>query len=275
MPQLPGRALAKLTIIPYLKCIDGKLSGIAGKPFFALYNPTTYSINGGKEMATKHVAGGGPGNVEDLYAINRTLSIELFLDGTGASPPLGIPIGAAFGAIGNAIGGPAGSVGSLIAQASAQAALSAVAVTKLVNYFFSIAAGGDVVEVTVDPGATTKNKITHTSNYLKVIWGKGLSFKCKLQSATVNYSLFNQLGQPLRAKISATFIEEGKKPILESPDLTKIHLVKAGDTIYNIAKEEYDSESYYMQIAQANDLVNYRKLVPGQILVLPPIAKTE
>jgi nucleoid-associated protein YgaU len=87
--------------------------------------------------------------------------------------------------------------------------------------------------------------------------------------------LFNQLGQPLRAKVSATFLEVPKPPAKQSPDLTKIHLVTAGDTIYNIAKAEYDDESFYLQIAQANDLKNYRKLVPGQKLVLPPIAKTE
>jgi nucleoid-associated protein YgaU len=282
MPQLPGRALAKLNILAFAEK-DETTNKFKGPPigrFIALYNPTTFSINAGKEQTTKVTAGSGAGDIEDLYTTNRTLSVELFIDGTGASPPLGVPVGKAFGAIANAIGGSAASVGTLIAQASAQALLSAVAVTKYVDWFFGLAASvADTpkVDQVVDPGGKTLNPKTHKANYLKLIWGKGLRFNGKLQSASVNYTMFNQLGQPIRATISATFIEvgSGEKTKLRSPDLTKVHLVTAGDTIYNIAKAEYDDESFYLQIAQANDLKNYRKLVPGQKLVLPPIAKTE
>jgi nucleoid-associated protein YgaU len=228
----------------------------------------------------KYVAGQPLGNVEHLFTPNRTLKIDLFVDGTGASPPLGVPVGSAFGLAGQLIkSGQAGSIGSLIAQGSAQALLSAFTVTQYINYFFGVvSAKGPFIPK--DQGEVTPdvNKSSHNPNFLKLVWGKGLRFFCQLSDASVSYTLFNQLGQPLRATISATFLEvpgpEGKSR-LESPDLTKVHLVTAGDTIYNIAKAEYDDESFYLQIAQANDLKNYRKLVPGQKLVLPPIAKTE
>ncbi|HEU4718961.1 MAG TPA: LysM domain-containing protein, partial [Bacteroidia bacterium] len=82
---------------------------------------------------------------------------------------------------------------------------------------------------------------------------------------------------PLRATLSASFIQvpfagnDRASLSWQSPDITKLHLVTAGDTIYNIARNEYGSESYYLQIAEANDLKNYRRLVPGTQLILPPV----
>ena len=155
-------------------------------------------------------------------------------------------------------------------------------VTKYINYFFGIVSANNDGEAEKTSSYTKDdiNKDSHEPNFLKIVWGKGLRFFCQLQSATVKYDLFNQLGQPIRATITANFIEvpeNGKVNTsrLQSPDLTKLYQVKAGDTLYNIAKKEYNSESFYLQIAQANDLKNYRKLVPGQRLILPPIAKTE
>lgn len=283
MPQLPGRALAKLHIIPYPANVVEKerfSAPIGKKSFWAIYNPTTFSISRGESFAVKYVAGKALGNLEHLYSPNRTLKVDLFIDGTGASPPLGVPIGSAFGLAGNEIGGSEGAIGALVAQAGAQALLSAVTVSKYINYFFGIVSSvGDYVPPSQEKDQPKVNKKTHNPNLLKIVWGKGLRFFCQMSDASINYTLFNQLGQPIRATISATFLEvpgpENVLSRLQSPDLTKIHVVKSGDTLYNIAKGEYGSESFYIQIAQTNDLKNYRKLVPGQRLILPPIAKTE
>lgn len=276
MPQLPGRALAKLHIIPYS---DSNFKNRTGSKFWAIYNPTTFTMSRAEGLIPKYSAGKPLGEIEYLFSENRSLKVDLFIDGTGASPPLGVPLGSAFGLAGNAIGGSEGAIGALVAQAGAQALLSAVTVTKYINYFFEMVSGPGTVSVTEkDKTEPTVNPTSHAPNFLKIIWGKGLRFYGQLQNATVAYNLFNQLGQPLRATITATFIEVPAPPNkskLQSPDLTKIYQVKAGDTLYNIAKKEYDSESFYLQIAQANDLKNYRKLVPGQRLILPPIAKTE
>jgi hypothetical protein len=284
MPQIPGRALAKLNIVAYSKMDDkGNFDSKVGR-FIALYNPTDFEFNTGTELAINYTAGGGAAPVQDLYQTNRELKIEFFVDGTGTSPPLGIPLGWAMGAIGNVGGGA--SVGALVAQASLSAVASAFTVTSYINYFFKIAASSTLRDtpptpddpLTTDVNEARVNPQTHQSNYLKLIWGAGFRFNCKLATASVKYTLFNQLGQPLRATIKATFTEiagNKEKSRLQSPDLTKVHLVKAGDTIYNLAEKEYGSESYYLQIAQANDLINYRKLTPGQTLVLPPIAKIE
>lgn len=253
MADIGFRPLAKLIILP-LK--DDKVSGI---PFVAMYNPTSISIQHSQDFAPKKNAGVTPTDqeapVEVKSLANKSFSIDLFLDGTGASPPMGSPTLGNLGPLGSAIGTAAG------------VAVSAVGVEALIDLFFKT-----TIEVKAD---------THNTNEVKLIWGAGFLMNCRLQSATVNYTLINRLGLPLRATISASFLATKSSglgtlaSLLFSPDLTKLHTVKAGDTIYNIAKNEYDDESYYLQIAQANDLKNYRRLKPGMQLILPPIKKDE
>jgi nucleoid-associated protein YgaU len=246
MAGLGFRPLAKLMILP--------TGGEVGVPFVAMYNPTTLSFQRGQELTPKFTTVKVEGKdvvVESKNDNPETLNIELFFDGTSASPPMGIP------GLGNL--GPVG--------AAAAVAISAVGVDALITLFFK------------SLGISRKD---HTSKVVKLVWGAGLLFRCKLQSATVNYTLINRLGLPLRATVSASFVASGDEKLLaslisrlQSPDVTKTHIVKAGDTLYNIAKEEYDSESFYLEIAKANDLKNYRKLKPGQILILPPIKQNE
>jgi len=45
-----------------------------------------------------------------------------------------------------------------------------------------------------------------------------------------------------------------------------------GDTLDLIADNNYDDPSYYLQLARANRLKNFRKLKPGMRLILPPIS---
>lgn len=275
------RAVSKLVIIPFKEVNDkGKLKGLAAPPFIAPYNPTTFTVGSASELVAKYTAGGGKSPIEQKYENNKTLNVEFFFDGTGASPPLGLPIGSAFGAaVSSAISDSGANVKAINAEAAARAVASSISVTAWINYFFSIISkdGKFSPKQLVNLNAiTTVNKTTHTCNPLKIMWGAGLFFNCYLENAQVTYKLFNQLGQPLRATINATFVEiSGVKKNFESPDLSKVHVVIAGDTIYNLAKKEYDDESYYIKIAEANDLKNYRRLVPGQELILPPIAKVE
>jgi nucleoid-associated protein YgaU len=116
----------------------------------------------------------------------------------------------------------------------------------------------------------------HRPNYLAVLWGT-FYIECVIVSLSVNYSLFDPQGSPLRAKLTCGFLErigpgkEGRKSRLESPDLTRVVSVRAGDTLDLLADTYYDDPSFYLAIAKANKLKNFRKLVPGTRLVLPPI----
>jgi nucleoid-associated protein YgaU len=59
----------------------------------------------------------------------------------------------------------------------------------------------------------------------------------------------------------------------ESPDLTHIRLVKAGDTLPEMCFNIYGDPRYYLDVARQNRLDNFRKLEPGTRIFFPPIEK--
>jgi Contractile injection system tube protein len=134
----------------------------------------------------------------------------------------------------------------------------------------------------------TMNPATHKPNFLRLLWGEFSfgygsknGFNCILSDLQVNYTLFAANGTPLRAKLSATFtsfteqtlrlLEERK----QSPDLTHLRKVTAGDTLPLMTYRIYDDPSYYLQIATVNGLVSFRRLATNTDLKFPPIEKTQ
>lgn len=122
----------------------------------------------------------------------------------------------------------------------------------------------------------TYNGSIHEPNYLIISWGT-LVFKCKLTSLDINYTLFMEDGTPLRAKASVKFEEAIDANLIDteanskSPDLTHLIVVKEGDKLPLLCHDVYGDCGYYLEVARYNGLVNYRNLVPGTKLYLPPI----
>jgi len=116
----------------------------------------------------------------------------------------------------------------------------------------------------------------HGPNYLRVEWG-ALNFSCRLGNVDVNYTSFDRDGKALRAELDVTFISdtEVEKRLREenrsSPDLTHTRLVCSGDTLPLLSKEMYGSSQYYLYIANANRLDDFRNLKPGQAIFFPPL----
>ncbi len=116
----------------------------------------------------------------------------------------------------------------------------------------------------------------HEPKFLKIVWGK-LSFDCRLLSVTVNYTLFDQSGNPLRAELDTSFKADTdntkalKKSNLSSPDLTHKRTVKENDTLPLLCESIYGTPDYYLEVAKANKLTNFRVLYPGQELFFPPV----
>ena len=119
----------------------------------------------------------------------------------------------------------------------------------------------------------------HEPQFLKIAWGKNFKFDCRLEEVTVTYTLFDQSGNPLRAELDASFIDDidtKKRLKLEdsqSADLTHKRIVKEGDTLLLLCEAIYGAPDYYLQVAKANKLGNFRNIVPGQELYFPPLNK--
>jgi nucleoid-associated protein YgaU len=252
MASIPFSKLEKMTILPYgnKEEKDGKivLKDPAKKGYEVMYNPTSMSVQHGLNVTIKPAIGEPKSDTQVMNGQNSTMSVELFFDGTGVSPS---------------------PSGSLFAVADIAGAFKGDIVSKSIRKFYET-----VLQFNAD---------THLPRFLHISWGNSFLFACQLQSATTNYLLFDKSGEPLRATVSASFVqvrddailsELGSKLGFMSPDVTKTHVVKAGDTIYNLAKKEYDDESYYLQIAEVNNLKNYRRLIPGQKLILPSVNKS-
>jgi len=119
----------------------------------------------------------------------------------------------------------------------------------------------------------------HQPNYLKVSWGT-LLFKGKLTEMSIEFKLFRPDGVPIRAiaKIKLTgFVEDDLRVLLandQSPDLTHLRTVKDGDTLPLMSYRIYGDSKYYLEVAKANGINNFRHLTIGQQLVFPPLEKT-
>ncbi len=132
------------------------------------------------------------------------------------------------------------------------------------------------------------NEETHKPFFLKIAWSnkelfgvQKTTFDCHLKTLDIQYVLFNPQGEPLRAKISASFVEhlsdekrtkkEGKK----SADLTHVQTASPIDRLWLMSHKVYGQPIPLLQVARANNLTTFRKLEPGTEIVLPPYDRTE
>ncbi len=120
----------------------------------------------------------------------------------------------------------------------------------------------------------------HRPRFLKVFWGE-LKFPCVLTNLDINYTLFDESGFPLRAKLSCTFVnyiaqeQRVARERKTSPDLTHIRLSEEGDRLDQLTFDIYGDSRLMLQIAKANGLTSLRNLKPGANLNFPPLDKNE
>ncbi len=118
----------------------------------------------------------------------------------------------------------------------------------------------------------------HRPNYLVISWG-ALLFKGVLTEMDLTFKLFKPDGTPLRASVTAKFkgfVEDNLRVAMEnnsSPDLTHIRIVNEGDTLPLMTHKIYGNSKYYLEVAKANNITNFRKLKVGQKIFFPPIEK--
>lgn len=120
------------------------------------------------------------------------------------------------------------------------------------------------------------NSDTHAPPILLVTWSS-LSFTCVLARVSQKFTMFSQDGTPVRARLTVTFNEftnaerEAKETNRQTADFTKLHIVKQGETLSQIAAKHYEDPTIWRPIAIASQLDNPRDLFPGQSVQIPSL----
>lgn len=239
MPELHFASSQKLTIVAYK---DGKRARMGGKigSFEAMFNPDT--VRRSFENLFRHQQSLNSAGRQASFVYTRPEQIELniIIDGT--------------------------SLGAALSSKSVDIVpkIVDIDVRKKVEEFRQLAfsLNGDI----------------HQPNFLKLSMGTALEeVPCRLAAFTLEYSNFDDNGNPKRAEIEARFIVEmdaAKQNALTSKasaDLTHQRRVKNGDTLPLLAKDIYGSAAFYLQLARINDLDHFRQLQPGASLLFPPV----
>lgn len=214
--------------------------------FEVLYNPQSYVRNKTVNYKPISLIGSDAPLVQFQSGGMETLSFELFFDSVSAGSEVG----------GNFIDRAKFAVNSLLP---------------------TIAGLIDVREYT--------KKITdlmyidddlHRPPELKVEWSS-LQFKGFLYSCEQKFVRFDEHGQPVRAFLTCTFIESRDVQKLyvanplNSPDTTKYHTIRQGDSLWSLASAEYGDAGQWRVIAASNGLSNPRALRTGEMLVVPAL----
>jgi hypothetical protein len=103
-------------------------------------------------------------------------------------------------------------------------------------------------------------------------------FKGVVESVKQRFTMFSSLGVPLRATLSLvlkeykTLVEQIAEMNRQSPDRTRAHVVKQGETITRIAETSGENGRDWRRIAEANGIEDPFAIVPGTILTVPPMA---
>ena len=233
--------LEKLTIT----AVDEQNVAAVGENIFeVMFNPETFAERIGNKLQTGTGIGASTNNTEARPAGSEPEKLELHLviDGTGAAD-FGLPIG---------LGGRSQSVKDQIDE-------------------FKALCYNIVGE-------------QHAPNAVQIQWGEVIDGTYRLQSADITYKSFDRNANPVRAELDVVFIkhnpaEQGDTSNVSgagenaSPDLTHTRIVKAGDTLPLLTREIYGSSDYYLLVAAANNLNNFRRLEPGQQLIFPSVAE--
>lgn len=120
----------------------------------------------------------------------------------------------------------------------------------------------------------------HRPPIVLVSWGENaLNFQCVLEQMEQRYTMFTNAGTPVRAIVNVTFreidpnqngslVSQGEK---ESPDHTKIRVIREGDTLQHLAHLEYEDPALWKILATTNDIEDPLNIPAGTVIQIPPL----
>jgi nucleoid-associated protein YgaU len=132
-----------------------------------------------------------------------------------------------------------------------------------------------LLKLVLMPGAVDQRK---PPPQVKFQWGKLTLFLAIVEKVTIEYTLFDPDGTPIRAKADVGLKQQddrddyaGSTNPTTRTESRKTRIVQLGDRLDVIAYQEYGSPAHWRHLANANGLYDPRDLQPGQVLVLPPL----
>ncbi|HVL99041.1 MAG TPA: LysM peptidoglycan-binding domain-containing protein [Egibacteraceae bacterium] len=114
--------------------------------------------------------------------------------------------------------------------------------------------------------------------YVVFAWGTFFSFTAYITSVTAKYTLFRPNGAPIRAECSLKLTEVPEARPRQNPtsgtlEAHRIYTVSTGDTLASVAYREYADAALWRALAEANDIDDPMRLLPGTSLLIPPAAE--
>lgn len=122
------------------------------------------------------------------------------------------------------------------------------------------------------------NSEAHRPSFVTIAYGEML-FKGQLTNIKEDYTLFNNQGIPLRADMKFEFSgfqshnETKKSHTKLSPDMSRMIVLKEGDTLSALCHQIYGNALYVNEVARFNDLNGFRYLPAGTKVLFPPLKK--
>lgn len=116
----------------------------------------------------------------------------------------------------------------------------------------------------------------HAPPICELLWGDTY-IKGVVRSLSEKYVLFGQDGSILRARVSLSLrrYEEpditAKQANEQSPDRTRVRVMREGETLAHIAQEAYGDPRLWNVIAAANNIDRPRFVAPGTPLKVPAL----
>lgn len=233
--------LQKMKLVAY---DDISFNNESGLEYEVLINPESYALNYGTEVNQRSAQGSS----ETITSFNKrspqSLSFKFLFDGTGV-----VKRGGGGLLSGLAVPGLPADKPDVVQDFQ-----------KFKNVVYQYSGG------------------THQPRFVQLRWGP-LLYNCQATKMTITFKLFNPDGSPLRAEADCTFqgvIDENKLATIEnrkSPDLTHVRTVIEGDTLPLLCYREYGDSKYYYEVAQFNQLTDFKQLIPGTKITFPPLSK--
>ncbi|MFT2016856.1 peptidase M23 [Streptomyces sp. 796.1] len=124
------------------------------------------------------------------------------------------------------------------------------------------------------PTSETRQQRRSSPPWVVFHWGGLTGFPGYLSQVQVKYTLFTTSGVPIRAVCQVTMEEisgetPGQNPTSGALHARRVHQVRTGDTLPELAWREYGDPTMWRVIAEANGIDDPMRLANGQELLLP------